>query len=252
VVPTPAPQWIKVQGRKLSIQCWGNGSPVVILESGLGVYSGTWYKVAPEVAKFTRVCIYDRYGLGLSEAPLTPRTSDHMVAELHELLTKAQVPPPYILVGQSFGGLNIHLFASTYSKEAVGLVFVDAIHPDFDRRLEPLLSPAQAQQRREELELNQEGIKFKDILASEELVRVAGPIPDVPVIVLRHGLPFEGGANWPTEKVEALWEELQNDLATLSSKGKVIVAENSHHRIEEDRPDVVIAAIWKIFDQVHK
>jgi pimeloyl-ACP methyl ester carboxylesterase len=249
---TPAPQLIEVQGRKLSIQCLGSRSPAVILESGLGVYSGTWYKVVPEVAKFTKVCVYDRYGLGLSEHPLTPRTSDHMVAELHELLSKAQVPAPYILVGQSFGGLNIHLFASMYPQEVVGLVFVDAIHPDFDKRLEPLLSPAQAQQRRDDLELNQEGIKFKGILASEDQVRAAGPVPDVPIIVIRHGIPFEGGADWPTEKVEALWEELQNGLATLSSQGKVIVAENSHHRIEEDRPDVVIAAIQEIFNKVHK
>jgi pimeloyl-ACP methyl ester carboxylesterase len=175
-----------------------------------------------------------------------------MVAELHGLLMKSNVPAPYILVGQSFGGLNIHLFASTYPQEVVGLVFVDAIDPDFDKRLEPLLSPAQVQQRREELELNQEGIKFKDILASEDLVRAAGPIPNVPIIVIQHGIPFDGGADWPTQKVETLWTELQNDLANLSSKGKVIVAESSHHRIEEDRPDVVIAAIQEIFNEVHK
>jgi pimeloyl-ACP methyl ester carboxylesterase len=239
VQPTPAPQLIEVEGRKLSIQCMGSGSPVVILESGLGVYSGTWYKVFPEVAKFTRVCLYDRYGLGSSEPGLPPHTSEHMVAALHELLAKAQVPAPYLLVGQSFGGLNIHLFASTYPQEVAGMVFVDAIHPDLDTRIEAL-------------ELNQEGIKFEDILASEDQVRAAGPIPTVPIIVLRHGLPFEGGADWPTEKVEALWEELQNPLAKLSSDSKVIVAENSHHRIEEDRPDVVIAAIQEIFNKVHK
>lgn len=250
--PTPAPQLIEVEGRKLSIQCIGSGSPTVILESGLGVYSGTWYKVFPEVAKFTRVCLYDRYGLGMSEAGLPPHTSEHMVAALYELLTKAQVSPPYILAGQSFGGLNIHLFASTYPNEVVGLVFVDALHPDFDKRLEPLLSPTQVQQRRDELELNQEGIKFEDILISEDQVRAAPAIPDMPIIVIRHGLPFEGGADWPTEKVERLWTELQNDLAKLSSHGKVIVAENSHHRIEEDRPDIVIAAIQEVFNQVHK
>lgn len=251
VAPTSAPQLIDVEGRKISIQCAGSESPVVILESGLGVYSGTWHKVFPEVAKFTRVCLYDRPGLGSSEPALTPRTSDQMVAELHGLLTKAQIPAPYLLVGQSFGGLNIHLFASTYPYEVAGMVFVDAIHPEFDQRLEPLLSPEQVQQRREELELNQEGIKFEDILTSEDQVRAAGDIPDLPIIVIRHGLPFEGGADWPTEKVEALWEELQNDLATLSPQGKVIVAENSHHRIQEDRPDVVIAAIQEIFNQVH-
>ena len=250
--PTPAPQLIEVEGRKMSLQCMGSGSPAVILESGLGVYSGTWYKVFPEVAKFTRVCVYDRFGLGLSEPGPKPRTSEPMVAELHELLTKAEVPAPYILVGQSFGGLNIHLYASTYPDEAVGMVFVDAIHPDLDKRLEPLLSPAQVQQRREELELNQEGIKFEDILASEDQVRLAPPLPDVPIIVIHHGLPFEGGADWPTVQVESLWEELQNDLARLSSQGKVMVAENSHHRIEEDRPDVVVAAIQEVFNKVHK
>lgn len=83
-------------------------------------------------------------------------------------------------------------------------------------------------------------------------MRAAPTIPDLPIIVIRHGLPFEGGADWPTAKVESLWVELQNDLATLSSQGKVIVAENSHHRIEEDRPDVVLAAIQEIFNQVHK
>ena len=236
----------------MSTQCAGSGSPVVILESGLGVYSGTWHKVFPEVAKFTRVCLYDRPGLGSSEPAVTLRTSDHMVAELHELLTEAEIPAPYLLVGQSFGGLNIHLFASTYPDEVAGIVFVDAIHPDFDQRLEPLLSPEQVQQRREELELNQEGIKFEDILASEDQVRGAGSIPNMPIIVIRHGLPFEGGTDWPMDDVEALWAELQNDLATLSTQGKVIVAENSHHRIQEDRPDVVIAAIQEVFDQIRR
>ena len=206
----------------------------------------------PEVAKFTRVCAFDRPGLGLSEPGHLPRTSEQMVAELDELLTKTNIPSPYILAGQSLAGLNIHLFASTDPHKVAGLVFVDAIHPDFDRRLEPLLSSTQAQQRREELELNPEGIKFEDILTSEDQVRAAPPLPDMPIIVIRHGSPFEGGADWPTEKVETLWEELQNDLTKLSPQGKVIVAENSHHRIEEDRPDVVIDAIQEVFGEVHK
>lgn len=248
--PTPAPQMIEVQGHHISIQCMGEGSPAVILESGLGVYSGTWYKVFPDVANFTRVCRYDRFGLGTSDPVSGPRTSGKMVAELHELLGKAQVPAPYILAGHSLGGLNIHLFASTYPTEVAGLVFLDAIHPDLDVRIEQILSPEQAQQRREELELNPEGIRFADILASEDQVRSAGPVPDVPIIVIRHELPFEGGPDWPTEKVEGLWEELQNDLAALSPTGKVVVAENSHHRIQEDRPDVVIAAIREVYDQV--
>lgn len=251
-VPIEGPQLLDVGGRKLYMECRGSGSPVVILEAGLGVHSGTWYKVFPEIAKFTRVCLFDRFGLGGSEAGPLPRTSQKMVAELHELLMVAQVPPPYILVGHSFGGLNTRLFASTYPEEISGLVFVDAVHPDLDTRIELLLSQVQVKERRELLEQNTEGITFEDILTSEEQVRAAAPLPPVPVIVIRHGLPFEGGPGWPRDEVETLWEELQNDLATLSPDSKVIVAENSRYRVQEDRADVVIAAIEEVFEKVPK
>lgn len=234
------------------IECAGSGSPVVILEANLGLYSGTWYQVYPEVAKFTRVCLFDRFGLGSSEPGPLPRTSASMVAELHELLTNAAVPAPYILVGHSFAGLNIRLFASTYPQKVSGLVFVDAVHPELDKRLEPLLPPEVKQERRETLGINAEGMTFEDILNSEEQVLAAGPIPRVPVIVIRHGLPFVGPPGWPTEEVESLWAELQNDLATLGAGGKVLLAEKSGHRIQEDQPDVVVGAIREVFDQVKK
>ena len=244
--PPATSQVVDVDGHKLWIECQGSGSPTVILEGGLGVFSGTWFAVMPQVARVTRTCRYDRAGLGQSEPGPKPRTSKRMVTELHTLLTKARVQGPYVLVGHSLAGLNIHLYASTYPKDVVGLVFVDAIHPDLDRRIEKLLSARQAAQRRADLELNQEGIRFGDILTSEAQVKAASPVPDVPLIVIRHGLPFEGDPDWPTEAVEKLWAELQRDLAKLTRHGQVVIAAKSHHRIQEDEPDVVSAAIEQV------
>jgi pimeloyl-ACP methyl ester carboxylesterase len=250
--PTGVSQLVDVGGHKLWIECQGAGSPTVILEGGLGVYSGTWFKVMPQVAGLTRVCRYDRAGLGQSEPGPKPGTSKRMVAELHTLLTKGGIRGPYVLVGHSLAGLNIHLYASTYPKDVVGLVFVDAIHPDLDRRIEKLLSVREVAQRRADLELNQEGIKFADILTSEAQVRAAWPVPKVPLIVIRHGLPFEGDAGWPTQAVEKLWAELQTDLARLAPGSRVIVATKSHHRIQEDEPEVVVAAIAQVVQAARK
>ncbi len=84
----------------------------------------------PEVAKFARTVSYDRAGLGWSDGGPNPRTSEQIVAELHILLTNAKIPKPYILVGHSFGGLNIRLYTDTYPQEVAGMVFVDTSHED--------------------------------------------------------------------------------------------------------------------------
>lgn len=252
--PTPenGARMVDVGGRALWIECQGQGSPTVILEGGLGVYSGTWNQVMPQVAAFTRVCRFDRAGLGQSQPGPLPRTSRVMTADLHALLQNGRIPGPYVLVGQSLAGLNIHLYASAYPQEVAGLVFVDAIHPDLDGRIEQILSPKQTQDRRADLELNQEHIRFTDILSSEAQVKAAGPVPDAPLIAIRHGLPFDAPPDWPSAAVEKLWAELQADLARLTPQGKLIVAEHSHHRIEESEPAVVSAAIHDVVDAARK
>ncbi len=129
----PLGKLVDVGGYRLHLYEMGSGrrdGPTVIFESGLGCSCLDWCKVQPEVAKFAHAVSYDRAGLGWSDSSPNPRTSEQMVAELHTLLTNANVPRPYILVGHSFGGLTIRLYADTYPQEVVGMVFVDTSHED--------------------------------------------------------------------------------------------------------------------------
>ena len=114
-------------GRNMAIRCSGQGSPVVILEAGRGggVGSLSWLFVQPQVATFTRVCSYDRAGNFRSDAGPLPRDGEHIVDDLHALLSLAGEKPPYVLVGHSWGGLLIRQYASQFRSELRGMVFVD-------------------------------------------------------------------------------------------------------------------------------
>ena len=123
----PAPgQMVNVDGRGMHIYCTGEGSPTVILAAGLDDFSIFWSQVQPEIAKVTRICSYDRAGLGWSEPGSSPRTSGTMMDELHTLLINAKVDPPHVLVGHSFGGALMRLYAHNYPDEVAGMVLVDA------------------------------------------------------------------------------------------------------------------------------
>jgi len=123
----------------LSIDCRGQGSPTVILDSGLGVPAIGWNPAQTEIAKFTRVCSYDRAGYGWSGASSGPRTSIQIVKELHALLEAANEKGPYILVGHSFGGYNVRVYNGQYSGDVVGMVLVDASHEDQNDRMSPAI-----------------------------------------------------------------------------------------------------------------
>lgn len=132
----PAPgQMVDVGGYKMHLYCVGQGSPTVILAAGLDDFSIGWSLVQPEVAKTTRVCSYDRAGLGWSESSPEPRTSENMVKELHTLLINANVDSSYVLVGHSFGGALVRLYAQGYPDEVKGMILVDSTPDDLFNRV---------------------------------------------------------------------------------------------------------------------
>jgi pimeloyl-ACP methyl ester carboxylesterase len=123
----------------LSMDCTGSGSPTVILDTGLGVPAVGWNLVQPEVAKFARVCSYDRAGYGWSTPGPMPRTSGEIVKELHALLAASGEKGPYVLVAHSFGGYNVRVYTGKYPTEVAGLVLVDTSHEDQVSRMPPAL-----------------------------------------------------------------------------------------------------------------
>jgi pimeloyl-ACP methyl ester carboxylesterase len=128
--PFPPPgKLVDVGGWRLHLSCTGEArppQPTVILEAGVGDFSVEWSLVQPGVAQFARVCSYDRAGDGWSDLGPHPRTFRQIVYELHTLLDKAGVKPPLVLVGHSYGGWLVRLYASTYPAEVAGMVLVEA------------------------------------------------------------------------------------------------------------------------------
>jgi len=116
---------VDIGGRRLNILCTGTGSPAVILEAGLVADAAAWRLVQPAISRRTKVCSYDRAGLGFSDPAGAPRDAAAIVADLHTLLRRADIPPPYVLVGWSSGGVYTRLYQYRFPHEVTGLVEVD-------------------------------------------------------------------------------------------------------------------------------
>jgi len=273
---------VEVDGRSMHIDCTGEGSPAVILDSGLGDSFLSWRKVQPQIASFTRVCSYDRSGLGYSDPGPLPRTADVIAKELHALLQPARVPPPYVLVGHSMGGFDVRLYTSLYRSEVAGIVLVDASHPDQESRFPPVLKDMIASWTRQ-LEFTEFTIPFGvprlfGFCGNDPTVRAAecnfrtsrgklaeerafsksasqaaatGTLGDMPLAVLSHD-PDEPVPDMPPDvgkAFEVAMGQMQEELARLSTKGTRVIAKRSSHYIQRDRPDLVIEAIHSAVNQ---
>jgi len=123
--PQPG-EMVDVGGYSLHINCVGQGSPTVVLDSGMAMFSAQWVRVQREVSGTTRVCAYDRAGMGWSEMGPDPRDARQITGELHTLLSKAGIEGPYVLVGHSLGGISMLTYANRYPDEAAGVTLVDS------------------------------------------------------------------------------------------------------------------------------
>jgi len=117
-------------GRRMNLYCLGSGSPTVILDAGMGDSTISWALVQPAIAAKTRVCSYDRAGLGFSDGSSRPSTASNNADDLHDLLRAARIVPPYLLVSHSAAGMYIRVYADRYPDEVVGMVSVEGSHED--------------------------------------------------------------------------------------------------------------------------
>src|ERR1700674_358224 len=264
----PAAEMIDVGGYRLHLKCVGTGSPVVVMDAALAETMHTWDKVWPTAARTTRVCMVDRAGLGWSDAGPLPRTSGRRASELGLLLRRAHVEGPYVLVGHSLGGFNMRIFAGRNRGAVAGIVLVDSGHPDQFRRM-PLKSAREmadtARQAgwvswvppfglprllgiwpcdtapRCHLYLETGLAEIASLAQDAADVAMVRSLGDTPLIVLSQDPHLKTG--WMSEEEKATWNQLQLDLLRLSSNSSRVIAEQSHHYIQQARPEVVIDAI---------
>jgi len=222
-----------VGGHRLYLRCTGQGTPTIVMDAALGESSTTWSAVEPSIARHTRVCVYDRAGLGRSDPGPFPRTSQLMVDDLTTLLRVAAVPGPYVVVAHSIAGLNAQLLArQDGGHSVVGVVLIDTTPPELIAIFDELGIPIPPPEDRVE---NPEGI---DIRVSAAQVLAAPPFPPVPLRVLCviQADPF----------FDDLWRDLQLAQSQLSPEGRLIVARRSGHFIQIDQPKLVVRAILNV------
>jgi pimeloyl-ACP methyl ester carboxylesterase len=265
---TPPPgHLVDVGGYRLHLWCTGEGAPAVILDAGLGGTSAGWGFVQPEVARFTRVCSYDRAGMGYSDSGPSPRTARRIANELAELLARSGIAGPVVLVGESIAGFNVRLFAADHPGRAAGLVLVDASHEDDAHevprmaRFVPLLSaigvfrllgisfgqpveslaPSVRQFARATM-FRASGYQA----AADEIMHIEETVSEVRSSRRRLTIPVVvvTGARGADEN----WRRLQQDQASLSERGCLITAERAGHVVAIDQPGIVVDAIRAVVE----
>jgi pimeloyl-ACP methyl ester carboxylesterase len=263
-------------GRKMYLECRGSGSPTVIFESGYRNDAEIWSAqlepgmktVLSAVAKFTRVCAYDRPGtfldadhLGRSTPVHMPRTGRDLVSDLHALLEKADVPGPYVFAAHSFGGIFARLYASTYPNDVVGMVLVDALSEKVRTGLTPeqwkfyvnfgFTKPTPGLEKYKDIETLDVNASLDQI----EKAEAAKPLRPMPLFVLTQGQPFDLSpwqplaADFPGALNKA-WHSAQDALVTLAPNARHKIATKSSHYIQAQEPQLVIDAIKQVVEAV--
>jgi pimeloyl-ACP methyl ester carboxylesterase len=249
------PYRITIGQREVAYASFGPGSSTIVLETGLGAESAEWSIVAREVANFARVFHYDRAGRGTSTAAAKPRDALMMVDDLHELLHKADIPGPYLLVGHSFGGLLMRLFARKYRPEVAGLVLVDSMHEDQFDVMGAAFPPPEASDPPALAGIRQfwtggwkrpdSTTERIDLVESIRQGREITSLDNLPLHVLTAGtfrtMPLVPDAHRDT--LQGLWEGLQARFAPLSSRSKQTFVPASGHFIQRDDPHAIVEAI---------
>lgn len=277
----------QVNGRGMRMDCVGSGSPTIVLDSGLGNDGLIWDPLQPVLAKTTRVCSYDRAGYGWSDPGPAPRDADNIANELHALLQTAQIAGPMVLMGHSMSGIYMRAFASRYPMDLAGLIFVDSSTPWQNRnpafeavmvksqpnwiatlqsqliysvgipRLRGTCSRAlpgfDAETGRLEAEsqchlsfatIAGEGENF-DRSGSETIH--SGPFGDLPILILSQDPAKSVGED---AELGTAWNRMQEDLKSLSTRSRRIIAKNSSHYVFMDRADLIEEEVPRFIEQI--
>jgi pimeloyl-ACP methyl ester carboxylesterase len=257
------------------VECKGDPAKLtVIFEAGLSQYTAhsTYGKAQDLIAPFAHVCIYDRAGLGWSDAAAGKRSHEDMVTDLHKLLEAKELTPPIILVGHSFEGLLARLYAQRYPDEVAAIVLADASSEEIsfgpgsaegrtgaiaqiDRALVgasegvpvtalPAETPAEAMMAFTPTILRSVKQEYESFDLVPEAMREAngyGKLGDKPLAVIRRGRTSN-----PPSELDKLWQTQQEAMTSLSTQSFLVVAEQSGHVIPYDQPELVAQTVQRI------
>jgi pimeloyl-ACP methyl ester carboxylesterase len=249
-----------VGGRHIRIACQGTGYPTVVIDAGLGtapVEDKAWQQIASRIATTTRVCLYDRAGLGGSDPNPKPVISSmDSAGDMDRALEAAGLQGPFLVVGHSIGGLNAQVFASRYPSRVAGLVLVSSTYPDQMDIWRNLLPPPVDGEAKAITDAraflttiqsdplkNQERLDFRQSGEQAQQLHSLGPKP---LIVLTHSPKFRmvPGLEEPLAiKLENATQQMQKQFLQLSTNSKQRIAATAGHELPHEDPDFVVDGI---------
>lgn len=264
---------VSVAGSERHLYCAGEGHSTVVLEAGLGGNSLDWSRVFPQLTSHTRVCAYDRAGYGWSDMGSLPRTGLRSALELHELLEAAGEKPPFVLVGHSYGGFIVRLFASRFPDKVAGVILVDASHerqfqalrksgmtrrqpgghPSFGGVSIPNNLPKSVQAAAKQLGESANAVltlmsETHTFQLSGNQAQWMGQYFDAPMTVLTRGEAVWGTEHEVEQDMERTWQALQSDLYQRFGSRHFVV-EGAGHYIHLDKPQSVVDAVLDMLKQ---
>ncbi len=240
-----------LDGRHLSLDCRGSGSPTVVLEAGMGMDARSWGPVFPRLAATTRTCAYSRANRAGSD-PRGRHTVAEAAADLRAALAAAGERAPFVLVGHSLGDVYVRVFAAARSGEVAGLVLLDPFAPDRFRRLVALAPPALAAAWQADLDGDIAAVEATERLdwPASERELAAGALGSLPIEVVAVPQPFDLDPAIPDELRAPLAAAWRGGLSSFSTATTLTLAPGSSHNVQWDRPDLVLEAVARIVDAV--
>lgn len=231
-----------IDGHDVEIATAGSGGvATVVFEAGLGDDWTSWDNVADQVAQHTQILAYSRPGYGASDPATTPRSPRQIVNELRALLAYEGYTPPYILVGHSFGGTYMELFAKAYPDEVIGAVLVDPRHRDFLTTCEAAaLDNCGIPESLLETQATSAISEYHAFPLASDEIPTAGTFGPYPVRVLT-------ATDHPVSPArEELWRTMLGELAAEAANGQQVIVPGASHYIQRDQPAVVVDAILEL------
>jgi pimeloyl-ACP methyl ester carboxylesterase len=235
------PKRMDADGRLVRLRVAGEGAPAVVFEIGLGGPLEEWAAVQADVARFTRTVAYDRLGSDRHTGALTGK---QIARELQAALTHAHVPPPYVLVGQSFAGIYNRIFAAIYPEEVAGMVLLDPAQEQFIAWME-----AHHPEHGLASIPRDHWPEAAGIEATLDELKSLGPLPDVPIIVVTGA---RRGRDRLRDTVLPVWTEIHDEWVRQLPQGRHVLAEKSGHAIHIDEPEIVVGLIQEVVAQGRK